>query len=78
MIKLAKEITEGKGVKRLVVTWLAEVPVLTSFVTRRCGEELRDGMWLQFLPEDNGPTGSNVGLRGSSQQTAPRNSCSGN
>lgn len=47
--------------KRLVATWLTEVPVPTSFITSPCGEELREGLWLQLLLDDDGHKSSSVG-----------------
>lgn len=46
--------------KRLVATWLAEVPVSTSFITSPCGEELREG--LQLLLEGDGHRSSVGGM----------------
>lgn len=46
--------------KRLVATWLAEVPVPTSFITSPCGEELREG--LQLLLEGDGHRSSVGGM----------------
>lgn len=58
-----------------------EVPVTTSFIPRPRGEKLRDGLWLQLLPEDDADMGTDVGGMVEGELVAnspPCNSFSGN
>lgn len=56
--------------KRLVATWLTEVPVPTPFITSPCGEELGEGLGLQLLLGDDGHRSSNVGGMAEGELTA--------